>query len=65
MLDIPYEVIGPSEDIATKVYNFCGMPLREEVLQNVRNWEAVNSSHKLDAFTYNQADYQLTLDLIN
>ena len=66
ILDIPYaEVTGPSEDAATKVYEFCGLPLGEEVLQNIRNWEAANPIRKLGAFTYDPADYQLTPDLIN
>lgn len=66
ILDIPYtEVISPSADVATKVYNFCGLPLREEALHNIRNWEATNPVHKLGAFTYDQADYQLTPALIN
>ena len=66
ILDIPYaEVTGPSEDGATKVYEFCGLPLGEEALQNIRNWEAANPIHKLGAFTYDPADYQLTPDLIN
>ena len=31
ILDIPYnEVTGPSEAAATKVYEFCGMTLRDE-----------------------------------
>jgi hypothetical protein len=66
ILDIAYdEVTGPSDDIATKIYNFCGMPLRNEALQNIRNWEAANLINKLGAFTYNQVDYQLTPELID
>ena len=66
ILDIPYdEVTGPSEAVATKAYDFCGLALRDESLQNIRNWEAANPIHKLGAFAYDPADYQLTQDLID
>lgn len=66
ILDISYnDVIGPGADLAAKVYRFCGMPLREEALQNIRNWEVANPVHKLGAFTYDMADYQLTPELLN
>lgn len=44
ILDIPYnEVTGPSEDIATKTYRFCGMPLREGTyIPKGRSQELVN-----------------------
>ena len=66
ILDIPYtEVIGPSQDVATEIYEFCGMPLGDEAAQNIRNWETANPIHKLGALTYDLADYQLTPELIN
>ncbi len=66
ILDIHYdEVTGSSDDLATKIYNFCGLPVRDETCQNIRNWEAANPIHKFGAFTYDQADYQLTPALIN
>ena len=66
ILDLSYpEVTGPSDALSTKIYDFCGMPLRDEAVQNIRNWEAANPMHKLGAFTYDMADYQLTPELIN
>jgi hypothetical protein len=66
ILDIPYgEVTGPSEDVAKKIYHFCGMTLHDKALQNIRNWETANPVHRLGAFTYDQTDYQLTPELIN
>jgi hypothetical protein len=66
ILDIPYpEVTGSSADVATKIYQFCSMTLPEEAVQNIRHWEVANPIHKLGAFKYDQADYQLTPALIN
>ena len=66
ILDIGYDaVIGPSEDIVTKIYNFSGTPLRDETLQNIRDWETANPIHKSGAFVYDPADYQLTPEIID
>ena len=66
ILDIHYEeVTGPSTAVVAKIYKFCGMTLSNEALENMRNWEAANPIHKLGAFKYDQADYQLTPGLIN
>ena len=65
ILDIPYaDITGPSAALCTKIYEFCGIPLRDETAHNVRNWEAANPIHKLGAFKYDPADYQLTPELI-
>ncbi len=61
ILDIYYrEIIGASADLATKIYQFFDMPLRDESVQNMRHWEASNPIHKLGTFRYDMADYQLT-----
>jgi hypothetical protein len=66
VLDISYpEVTGPGDALATKVYDFCGMQLSDEAVANIRKWEAENPIHKLGAFKYAQADYQLTPEIIN
>ncbi|RLA39543.1 MAG: hypothetical protein DRQ64_06675 [Gammaproteobacteria bacterium] len=66
VLDISYpEVTGPSAALATKVYDFCGMQLSDESVNNIRKWEAENPIHKLGAFKYDQTDYQLRPEIIN
>ena len=56
ILDLPYaEVAGPSDTLATQIYQFSDMPLRDEAVQNIRNWEAANPIDKLGAFN-DQAD---------
>ncbi len=66
ILDIHYkEVTGPGAEIVSKIYKFCGMDLSSEAQENIRAWEAANPIHKLGAFNYDQADYQLTQELIN
>ena len=66
ILDIHYdEVTGSSDVVAKKIYQFCGMTLSDETLRNIRNWEAANPIHKLGAFKYDPADYQLTPGLIS
>ncbi|MEH6544394.1 MAG: hypothetical protein V7721_10665 [Porticoccaceae bacterium] len=41
------------------------MTLNNEALENIHNWEAINPMHKLSAFKYDEADYQLTPGLIS
>ncbi len=66
VLDISYtEITGPGDALATKVYDFCGMQLSDKTVNNIRKWEAENPVHKLGAFKYDQADYQLTSEIIN
>lgn len=66
VLDISYpEVTGPSAALAAKVYDFCGMQFSDETVNNIRKWEAENPIHKLGAFKYDLADYQLTPEIIN
>ena len=66
VLDISYpEVTGPGDALATKVYDFCGIQLSDETVNNIRKWEAKNPIHKLGAFKYDQTDYQLTPEIIN
>ena len=65
ILDISYaEVTGPSAALSTKIYEFCGMPLCDAAVQNIRHWGAANPIHKLGAFKYDQTDYQLTPESI-
>ncbi len=66
VLDISYpEVTGPGDTLATKVYDFCSMQFSDATANNIRKWEAENPIHKLGAFKYDQADYQLTPEIIN
>ena len=66
VLDISYpEVTGPGDALAAKVYDFCGIQLSDETVNNIHKWEAKNPIHKLGAFKYDQTDYQLTPELIN
>jgi hypothetical protein len=39
--DISYpQVTGPGDTLAAKIYDFCGIQLSDETVNNIREWEA-------------------------
>lgn len=64
-MDILFEdVVNDMDYVAQKFYDFVGMELSEQSLNNIHNWNSGNPIHKKGKFVYSLEEFDLTEDLI-
>lgn len=64
-LDIHFrDAVGDLETVVRRVYDFAGVALTDQALQNMIDWETKNPMHKHGVHKYSLSDYGLTAEAI-
>ena len=64
-LDVPFrQIIDDVPGVMRKVYDYCGIELRDDSLQRIVDWNNANPMNKQGVHKYSLADYGFTEDMI-